>query len=87
LAIWPATRWFGRLNMFTGFWLMLGPILLLAPLSVILMNIVIGAILVSLARFAGETSDQIGGGWIGILGPGSELPPEPSDRSQSTARA
>jgi hypothetical protein len=81
LAVWPATRWLGRLNVFAGFWLMFGPIMLLMPTRVMVVDIVLGACLVALAYYAGDTSSQIGGGWVGILGRGSELPEEPRPAS------
>jgi uncharacterized membrane protein len=74
LAVWPATRWFARLNAFAGFWLMIGGILLQAPHMLQLSNILFGAVLVALAVFPGNTARQIGNGWIGILGPGSDVP-------------
>ncbi len=74
LSVWPATRWFARLNGFAGFWLMLGSVLLLAPSVVLLPNIVFGAVLVWLSLVPGNAAWQIGGGWIGILGSGSDVP-------------
>lgn len=74
LAVWPATRWFARLNAFAGFWLMIGSILLEAPLLLLLPNIVLGAAIVALAVFPGDNARQVGDGWIGILGPGSDVP-------------
>ncbi len=82
LAVWPATRWFGRLNVFAGMWLIFGPILLEAPTEAILTEIAIGAILIALSYFAGDTASQIGSGWIGILGPGSELYEEGASKTE-----
>lgn len=74
LSVWPATRWFARLNGFAGLWLIFGPILLLSPQVVLMSNIALGAILLGLALFPGYTAWQIGNGWVGILGPGSDKP-------------
>jgi len=74
LAIWPATRWFARLNAFAGGWMMIGPILLQAEHLLLFSIILLGAVVVSLAVFPGSAERQIGGGWIGILGPGSDVP-------------
>lgn len=74
LSLWPATRWFARLNAIAGLWLVVGPILLQSPLRIQLPEIAIGALLVALATFPGEAAPIIGGGWIGILGRGSEIP-------------
>ncbi|MGA7672702.1 MAG: vitamin K epoxide reductase family protein [Nitrolancea sp.] len=74
LAIWPGTRWFARLNAFAGGWLMIGPILLQAPHLLLFPTIMLGAVLVALAVFPGNAAPHIGGGWIGILGPGSDVP-------------
>jgi hypothetical protein len=74
LSLWPATRWFAKLNAIAGLWLIVGSILLQSPLRIQLPEIAIGALLVVLAIFPGEAAPIIGGGWIGILGRGSEIP-------------
>ncbi len=74
LAIWPGTRWFAHLNAFAGGWMMIGPILLQAPHLLLFPTIMLGAVVVALAVFPGNAAPQIGGGWIGILGPGSDVP-------------
>ncbi len=74
LSIWPGTRWFARLNAFAGGWMMIGPILLQAEHLLLFSVILLGAIIVALAVFPGDAAPQIGGGWIGILGPGSDVP-------------
>ncbi len=85
LALWPATRWFGRLNGFAGAWLIFGPVILLAPTMVFLSEILIGAMLLAIAMFPGNTENQIGGGWIGILGRGSELSDETPEPAKTGA--
>ncbi len=74
LSVWPATRWFSRLNAFAGLWLMIGSILLQAPHLLVFSNIMVGAVLVAISIFPGNAAPQTNGGWIGILGPGSEIP-------------
>lgn len=74
LSIWPATRWFARLNAIAGLWLIVGTILLQSPHLAQLVEIAIGAMLVALALFPGEATPAMGGGWTGILGSGSEIP-------------
>ncbi|HEX3721675.1 MAG TPA: vitamin K epoxide reductase family protein [Nitrolancea sp.] len=68
VAMWPATRWLGGLNLIAGAWLLVSPIVLLAPDRALLTNITCGAMLLALGTFIRPTTVETGGGWTALMG-------------------
>lgn len=67
-AMWPATRWIGGLNLIAGAWLLVGPIVLLAPDRALFTNIACGTVLIALGVFICPTAVETGGGWTALMG-------------------
>jgi len=66
-AAWPATRGLRGLNVIAGCWLMISPIVFIAPDMALATSMGCGAILIALSVFIRPPGVETGEGWHGIL--------------------
>ena len=65
VALWPATRPLGRVNIVLGICVILAPVLGY-PMVALINSIVIGASVVALSILQGDARGQFGGGWSAL---------------------
>ena len=66
IAIWEATRPFGRVNGVLGLWLLIAPWILGTTWTEVLTSSMFGGLLLALALVPGKVRNQFGGGWSSL---------------------
>jgi hypothetical protein len=66
VAVWEATRPFGRANLALGLWLVLAPWVLGYGWTALVNSTLVGVLLMGFALVSGKARDRFGGGWSSL---------------------
>ena len=68
IAIWEATRGLRWVNMVVGCWLLVSVLLFEFQGGDVIAIVVSGVVLISMSLIRGAVTQQIGGGWLELIG-------------------